>query len=494
MIKQTFRRFSSLVAVCSLLIAAVFVTFSSPTPAKALPSGFKIVGYFTSWGGVLSEIQLDKLTHVNYAFILANDNGTLQALPNPNLLRSLVSAAHARGVKVLISVGGWNDGNDSAFEIFSRTSAGRSTFVNAIVNLVNEYNLDGADIDWEYPDPDNGNPDNPQPGSSAHNFYLLMSDLSTAMHSRGKLLTGAIVALGWAGKGVPVSTFPLVDFYNIMAYDGGDGDRHSPYQFAVDSLNYWRGRGLPAEKAVLGVPFYGRPSWQSYRNLLAAGCSPNSDTCQYNGSTVYYNGIPTIRAKTRLAMQNGGGVMYWESSQDTMSASTSLSAAIYSEAGGGTGNPTNPPGPTATRTNTPIPPTTTGCNVSAYVHGTVYVANNEVSYNGRKWRAKWWTQNEYPSTGGSGVWEDKGPCSGGNNPTPTRTNTPGATFQPPTNTPPANPTATSPSGVQPWSGNSVYYAVGALVSYNGRTYRCIQAHTSLPGWDPQSVPALWTPV
>src|SRR5579883_349137 len=48
------------------------------------------------------------------------------------------------------------------------------------------------------------------------------------------------------------------------------------------------------------------------------------------------------------------------------------------------------------------------------------------------------------------------------------------------------------SGVAAWSGNSVAYAVGALVTYQGSEYKCIQAHTSQAGWDPVDVPALWS--
>ena len=44
-----------------------------------------------------------------------------------------------------------------------------------------------------------------------------------------------------------------------------------------------------------------------------------------------------------------------------------------------------------------------------------------------------------------------------------------------------------------WQPNTSY-AVGALVTFNGVTYRCIQAHTSLVGWEPPNTPALWQPV
>lgn len=72
---------------------------------------------------------------------------------------------------------------------------------------------------------------------------------------------------------------------------------------------------------------------------------------------------------------------------------------------------------------------------------------------------------------------------GGGNPTPTPTPT-----VTPTPTPTPTPTTTTPSGT--WRAG-VAYAVGNTVTYNGGTYRCIQAHTSLAGWEPPNVPALW---
>ncbi|MER7849459.1 glycoside hydrolase family 19 protein [Kitasatospora sp. NPDC096077] len=56
----------------------------------------------------------------------------------------------------------------------------------------------------------------------------------------------------------------------------------------------------------------------------------------------------------------------------------------------------------------------------------VYTGGAAVSYGGHNWTAKWWTQNEPPSTGGSGVWSDQGPCGGPSDPgpTPTPTSTP----------------------------------------------------------------------
>ncbi|MFD5435409.1 glycoside hydrolase family 19 protein, partial [Kitasatospora sp. NPDC127067] len=62
----------------------------------------------------------------------------------------------------------------------------------------------------------------------------------------------------------------------------------------------------------------------------------------------------------------------------------------------------------------------------------VYTGGAAVSYNGHNWLAKWWTQNEPPSTGGSGVWSDQGGCGTGptTTPTPTATPTPTSTGTP----------------------------------------------------------------
>ncbi len=284
-------------------------------------SGFKVVGYSPSWQGSASNIQYDKLTHINYSFLLPNSNGSLRPLENTSKMQQIVSLGHAQGVKVLIAVGGWMDGNDSAFTTLAANPSTRTTFINNLVNFVNQYNLDGVDMDWEYP----------REGNEPQNFELLMQELGQAMHSRGKLLTAAVVVSGWNADGVLDGVFDDVDFLNIMAYDGPD---HSTMAQAQGGLDYWLGRGLPKEKAVLGVPFYSRPQAQSYASLLAQGASPNSDSFQGNN----YNGIPTIKAKTEMALQRAGGIMMWELSHDTNDQSTSLLTAINQVAG----NPCEP--------------------------------------------------------------------------------------------------------------------------------------------------------
>jgi GH18 family chitinase len=281
--------------------------------AVAAAGDFKIVGYMPSWQGTASEIQYSKLTHINYAFIRPTTTGGLTAVDNSSKLSSIVSLAHANGVKVCIAVGGWSDLNNTDFQVMAANASYRANFINNLVSLINTYQLDGVDIDWEYP----------VDGQDPANFTTLMTELGNAMHSRGKILTAAVSAQGYYANGVQSGVFNAVDFLNIMVYDGGSGADHSPYSYAVSSLNYWQSRGLPASKTVLGVPFYARPSWKAFRTLLLEGANPNQDT--YNGD--YYNGINTIKQKTNLAFDRGlGGMMMWELSQDATGSNSLLSA------------------------------------------------------------------------------------------------------------------------------------------------------------------------
>jgi chitinase len=319
------------VALATAAVGGIVALASQPAAdAAVLPNGFKSVGYMPSWAGSANSIQYSKLTHINYAFVLPNSNGSLQGLDNPSKLQSIVSLGHAAGVKVSIAVGGWNDGNDSGFEGLAGNATARTAFVNNIVNLVNQYNLDGVDIDWEYPDA----------GTSGNNYSALMSQLSTAMHSRGKLLTAAVVSEGGTANGVQPAVFGYVDWLNIMAYDGGSP--HANYDWSIAAVNFWKGRGLPASKAVLGVPFYSRPGYFTYVDLVNRDpANANRDCTTINGVQECYNGLPTIRRKTTWAMANAGGIMNWELSQDATGAN-SLVSAIYTTATGGTQPTSNP--------------------------------------------------------------------------------------------------------------------------------------------------------
>jgi GH18 family chitinase len=161
----------------------------------------------------------------------------------------------------------------------------------------------------------------------------LMQELDAVLHPEGKLLTAAVVAAGSTGDGILLEALDVMDFVNMMAYDGS-GAQHSSMDYAEEALNYWSARGLPPEKLVLGVPFYSRPNQVPYRKLLANNAeAANVDELKYFGGVEYYNGQPTLRAKTELALQRASGIMIWALAHDTQD-DTSLLNVIYQTAYG----------------------------------------------------------------------------------------------------------------------------------------------------------------
>lgn len=318
-------------------VATSTVPIASMQPVQK-PTGFKVVGYYPSWKpGETAKPRYDVLTHINYAFAIPTAEGGLRPLENPDTAKTIIRDAHANGVKVLLAVGGWSYNDtplEATFVSATATASKREAFANAIVAMCDAYGFDGVDMDWEHPRVD---------GSSAAQYEAFMLTLTQKLHGEGKLLSSAVLGGATADGNVYYDAaahsdkvLAAVDYINVMAYDGGDGERHSQYQFAVDCGSYWnKTRGVPADKVVLGLPFYARPSWAGYGDILAA--VPNawqSDKVQYNGMEAWYNGPETIRAKTAYAKENLGGVMIWEVTQDTGNQDKSLQTAIAAALGG----------------------------------------------------------------------------------------------------------------------------------------------------------------
>jgi chitinase len=287
---------------------------TAPSDGADPTEAFRVIGYVTDTGAQISDTQLEQLTHVNYAFALPRRDGSLDQLANPWKLEDYVERAHARGIAVLISIGGW--GPDPEFEALAADPASRARFVAGVTSMVEDFDLDGADVDWEYPDP----------GDSAANFVSLMRELRASLPP-DKLLTAAVAAVGPSADGVSPEVFGSVDFLNVMAYDGG-GSAHSPMTYAEEALDYWEALGLPAEQTVLGVPFYSRPAEVAYRELVESDpAAAEVDEFDWHGSPQNYNGLATIRAKTDLALRRASGIMIWTVADDTAD-DTSLLQAI----------------------------------------------------------------------------------------------------------------------------------------------------------------------
>lgn len=276
---------------------------ASPSPTPILRTEpFKVVGYVTPAANI-DAIDFSVLTHINYSFLIPRANGTTRPFGAPNHLRKVVTQAKKHGVKVLIAVGGW--GWDKEFETLAADPAIREKLAKRVADFCATYQLDGIDIDWEYPNA----------GASAVNFSALAAAFRSALPA-GALVTAAVLADATDAEGISTDAVGQLDFINLMAYDGPRND-HSSYAMAERSITTWLARGIHPNKLVLGVPFYGRPGNATYRTLLASDpATANGDRILFRGVEQNYNGPATIRRKTQLALERAGGIMIWELSQD----------------------------------------------------------------------------------------------------------------------------------------------------------------------------------
>lgn len=300
---------------CTALFLLFFLKIGFAQKPK---SEFKVIGYYMP--SIPPEnLPFHLLTHINFSFAIPAKTGdTLLPLSKPSQLVDLIKYAHTAQKSVFISIGGWGigdgGGDDTRFHRMAENSTGRHAFVKSVMNFVRKYDLDGVDLDWEYPD-DNS--------PSAVHYVDLVNELADSLHQKGKLLTAAVISYGAKAFGIKNEVFKKMDWLNIMAYDDDYGPSfiaaHSPYSLAKKSLDFWiNERGLPRNKAILGLPFYSKKGMgnygSSYKALLKDGASPLDD--YWKGA--FYNGQLTIESKTKLAKDMGcGGVMIWEITQDT---------------------------------------------------------------------------------------------------------------------------------------------------------------------------------
>jgi chitinase len=312
--------------LCALLLSA------TPLRAKEL-----VVAYVPNWVDLTSfseTIDYARITHINIAFENpTNDAGDLSFNKKDDVL---IAKAHANGVKVLVSIGGGAaSGNKTLkaryFDLL--TDAKRADFVKRLSAYVSDHGFDGLDVDIEGP-------------SINGDYGAFIRDLSAALKPRGKLLTSAL-SQGYGGKSVPDSVFEHFDFVNIMAYDGKGSwapdspGQHSSMEFAKRNVDYWLKRGLPASKAVLGIPFYGygfgkafRKSPYSYAAIVKA--HPGADKADQIGETIWYNGVATVEAKARYVVERKlAGVMIWSLDNDVKGEKSLLGAITRAFGTGG---------------------------------------------------------------------------------------------------------------------------------------------------------------
>jgi chitinase len=308
----------------------------APPPAF----GFYVVGYFPSYRVVadVPDVKFKMCNIVNYAFAKINASGSLTTCTNAeaNHLISVRDKARLNNAKVFISISGLA----SDFKTMATNASSRTAFIVQTMTLVRNFNLDGVDMDWEFPRTDDG---------TDVMYTSFMKQLSDSCHRGSKYyLTAAITAGKYAGAVRNAISADLwsgnyVDWFNIMSYDDFSTtvpyQQHSNLALSNVSMDYWvTTRGMPASKAVLGIAGYGRPSGISQsgtivtmNDIMAQGGNPMLDsaivsTTAASNYMVYFNGVTTVKKKAMLAKQRGNGIMLWEKSQDSHGAFSLLKA------------------------------------------------------------------------------------------------------------------------------------------------------------------------
>ncbi|KDE05595.1 hypothetical protein MVLG_04090 [Microbotryum lychnidis-dioicae p1A1 Lamole] len=349
------------------------------------PNGKVNVGYFTAWGIYArgykpfpTVVPVECLTHILYAFAKIDSDGSV-TLSDPwadeqihfdgddwnepgnnlygNLKQLYLLKKKNRHLKLLLSIGGWT--YSPSFAEPCSTPYGRKKFVETSVKLLEDYGLDGLDIDWEYPKDD----------SQARDYVALLRELRLALDAhaqRKRLQQHQGYELSIAAPCGPEHFEKLriremdlyLSFWNLMAYDySGSWDTNVAHQanlfnrdpqgLSTDrALRHYTSQGVSVDKLVIGIPLYGRSfcntdgpgcpyngvgegSWEKgtydYKSLPLPSSSETFDPhlvtahC-YSPSKrefVTYDNAASAQAKAEFINTNGlAGAMYWELSGD----------------------------------------------------------------------------------------------------------------------------------------------------------------------------------
>jgi chitinase len=242
---------------------------------------YVVIGYVGGFRGLINTdiINADMLTHINYAFIdikgnrawLSNESTDTINFRNLNRLKLKNPA-----LKLLISIGGWSWSENFSDAVLTDTS--RKAFAKSAVDIISRYNLDGVDIDWEYPGIP-GEKGNIFRSEDKQNFTLMFSEIRAELDSLEKLsnrkylLTTAVGGFpNFIANTEMDKAQEYLDYINLMTYDysGSEFVGHHTNLFSATgnpkenstskAVADFTAAGVPAEKLVIGMAFYGR-SW-----------------------------------------------------------------------------------------------------------------------------------------------------------------------------------------------------------------------------------------
>ena len=314
-----------------LMLALMCLPFTVCSKTKS-PQEKIIVAYVTSWTHEVPDPWV--MTHINYAFGHVNDTFNGVRIDNPERLRMIVGLKKQNpNLKVMLSVGGWGSGR---FSEMAATAENRTSFARDCKRIAEEFGLDGIDIDWEYPT--QGGAGISSSPDDTKNFTLLLQTLRKTL-GRKLLLTAATVS---SAQFIDFSScVQYMDFVNVMAYDMADPSHHhaalypssiSGYCTSSQAVENHLKAGVPKEKLVMGVPFYGKGKRDEGepRQFVGTGKLPKKyeERWDEQGQVPYrvndkgefvwgYENTRSLAAKCQFILDNNlRGGMYWDYASD----------------------------------------------------------------------------------------------------------------------------------------------------------------------------------
>ncbi|GAA6047566.1 hypothetical protein JCM3770_005811 [Rhodotorula araucariae] len=291
----------------SLLAAAAAGLIASAVPAQAAWgkgfTGAKVVSaYFPSYQMSPADVPYSKYTHLDYfVFTTTPSASTIsQAGIDDSLIRDFVARAHAAGVTVSYTVGGW-----TGSQYFSRhvaTAQGRTTFARTLVAVMQQYGFDGIDIDWEYPGVQ-GQGDNIVNADDSANYLLFLQTLRNIAGIDTRLsidvpINGLVGANG-AALADMTGFAAVLDYVTLMSYDitgtwsgytgansplsAGCSPANNPFSIAT-GMGMLTKAGFTGAHILVGLPNYAYAYWVR-APLTVTTCNDGTTTVLYQYAT-----------------------------------------------------------------------------------------------------------------------------------------------------------------------------------------------------------------
>ena len=321
----------------SLFIALLLTSTCANSSNPPKQTGPVIIAYVIARGSELPDPT--HITHINYAFGVMNETHNGLIVNNEDRLRAIVGLKQQKPeLKVLLAIGGWGKGG---FSEMASTDTGRKAFAADCKRVADQFNLDGIDMDWEYPtSSEAGISSSPE---DTDNFTILMREIREVL-GKDKLLTFASSS---SARYVDFKAVdPYVDFINIMTYDMGMPPFHhaalyrSEYtkRSAEESVDLHIKAGIAPDKLTLGMPFYGKglpnirfqdiPKLTDYTEQWDDVAKVPYLTDKDGKFVFTYENARSIALKCEFLKKRGLlGAMYWQYAHDDSSGT--LRKAVY---------------------------------------------------------------------------------------------------------------------------------------------------------------------